>query len=121
MISPIQFGPALEGMDPSYQHQWFLTDKSGVQLSAKACKALSGLDLKVKLGNLQVRASGMLMLELILDVIEDEDSFRLVATDLQKQPLAAINEGELAATWFEHIVGQPCLLLKRDPGHPDRA
>lgn len=120
MVSPIQFGPALKGLAPQYQQQWFLTDTDGKQLSESACQGLAKLELTIKLGNLQVRAPGMLMLELTLDVLEDEDSFRCTAIDLNQQPLAAIKEGELAATWFGHLVQQPCLLLKRDPGHPDR-
>ncbi len=118
-VSPIQFGPTLK-LDNQYQHQWFLADTSGQQLSASACVGLEQLALRCKFGQLQVRAPGMLLLELALDVLEDDDSFRCVATDAEGRPIAAINEGPLAAAWFEHIVGQSCLLLKRDPGNPDR-
>ncbi len=118
-VSPIQFGPAL-AIDTTYQDQWFLTDTSGQQLSAEICQALSPLQLTTKLGQLQLRAPGMLMLELALDVLEDDDSFRCTALDTQGQPVAAINEGSLAATWFGHVIGQPCLLLKKDPGNPDQ-
>lgn len=118
-VSPIQFGPTLL-LDSQYQHQWFLADTNGQQLSASVCAELNQLELRCKFGQLQVRAPGMLLLELTLDVLEDDDSFRCAATDVDGNPIAAINEGSLAATWFENIVGQPCLLLKKDPGNPDR-
>lgn len=119
-VSPIQFGPALQ-LDSQYQHQWFLADTNGQQLSASACAGLAQLELRCRFGQLQVRAPGMLLLELALDVLEDDDSFRCIATDPKGNPIAVINEGPLAAAWFENVLGQSCLLLKKDPGHPDVA
>ena len=58
----------------------------------------------------------MLCLELMLDVIEDDDEVRRIATDTHGQARAAIDEGELAAVWFEHVLGRPCRLYKKDPG-----
>lgn len=119
MISPIQFGPSLT-IDSTYQSQWFLVDTNKHQLSDSECQALRQLELTVKFGQLQVRAPGMLLLELALDVLEDDDSFRCAAINLHNTKVSAIDEGALAAAWFEKILGRPCLLFKKDPGHPDR-
>lgn len=119
MVSPIQFGPALD-IDNKYHSQWFLVDVNRQQLSGSDCQALGQLELAVKFGQLQVRAPGMLLLELALDVLEDDDSFRCTALDLQGESIKAIDEGGLAAVWFEKVLGRPCQLLKKDPGHPDR-
>ncbi|HJH24350.1 MAG TPA: MOSC N-terminal beta barrel domain-containing protein [Paenalcaligenes hominis] len=118
MVSPILFGPTI-ALDKRYSNQWFLTDGKGKALTASDCAALNQLELRTKLGYLQVRAPGMLLLELALDVLEDDDSVRLQASADDGTPIAAIDEGVLAATWFSHVIGQPCLLLKKDPGHPD--
>lgn len=119
MVSPIQFGPSLN-IDNKYQSQWFLVDANKQQFSGSDCQALGQLELAVKFGQLQVRAPGMLMLELTLDVLEDDDSFRCTAVDTQGTSIKAIDEGELAAAWFEKVLGQPCQLFKKDPGHPDQ-
>lgn len=118
MVSPILFGPTM-ALDPCYANQWFLTDEQGNVLTASDCLALADLELNTKLGQLQVRAAGMLRLELMLDVIEDDDSVRMQAMTTEGNSVAAINEGQLAATWFSHVLGRPCLLLKKDPGYPD--
>lgn len=119
LISPILYGPSLQ-LDSRYQHQWFLADAQSLRmLNAEDCKGLQALELSVSLGDLQLRAPGMLRLELLLDVIEDDDEYRCLATDAQGNKIAAINEGQLPAVWFEQLVGRPCVLFKRDPGRPE--
>ncbi|MEZ2722214.1 MOSC N-terminal beta barrel domain-containing protein [Paenalcaligenes hominis] len=118
MVSPILFGPTMS-LDPCYANQWFLTDEQANMLTASDCAALANIELHTKLGQLQVRAAGMLRLELMLDVIEDDDSVRTQAITPEGNTIAAIDEGQLAATWFSHVLGRPCLLLKKDPGHPE--
>lgn len=116
-VSPICFGPTIS-LDTKYQHQWFLVSPSLQCLDEKTCEALSQVQIQTHMGQLQLRASGMLRLELLLDVLEDDDELRCIALD-NNVKIAAIDEGELAATWFSHIIGQPCRLLKKDPGNPD--
>ena len=115
LVTPIQFAPALT-MPSHYHHQWFLVDTQGHVLSEQDCAGLAQLQLSTRFGQLQVRALGMLCLELMLDVIEDDDEVRRIATDTHGQARAAIDEGELAAVWFEHVLGRPCRLYKKDPG-----
>src|SRR5690625_7532469 len=56
----------------------------------------------------------MLPLELLLDVIEDDDSMRCTAS-VSEQQVAAIDEGELAHTWFSQFLGRSVRCLKVDP------
>lgn len=118
-ITPICFAPALAG-DQKYHEQWFLVDTNNLRLTAEECRALEQVSMQIQFGQLQLRAPGMLRLELLLDVIEDEDDLRCQATDATGATVAAIDEGELAAVWFSHVLDRPCKLLKKDPGHPDR-
>lgn len=116
-ISPICFGPAIS-LDAKYHHQWFLVSPNLQCLDVQACQALSQMQIQKHMGHIQLRAPGMLRLELLLDVLEDDDESRCIALDGNNK-IAAIDEGELAATWFSHVIGQPCRLLKKDPGNPD--
>lgn len=116
-VSPICFGPAVSA-ETKYHHQWFLVNPGLQCLDEKSCQALSQIELQIHMGKLQLRAPGMLRLELLLDVLEDDDELRCTAFD-NNVKIAAIDEGELAATWFSHVVGQPCRLLKKDPGNPE--
>lgn len=116
-VTPICFAPSAPLAD-SYQQQWFLVDTDFNLLSAQACQGLEQLQIQVHMGQLQLRAPGMLRLELLLDVLEDDDEVRCNALTADQTVIAAIDEGDLAATWFSHVVGQPCRLLKKDPGKP---
>ncbi len=98
----------------SYQHQWFLCDEQRHLIPATELAQLALLEPTFYLGRLRLRAAGMLPLELLLDVIEDDDSVRCTAF-VGAQPIAAIDEGELAHTWFSQFLGRPVLCLKVDP------
>lgn len=116
-ISPIRFGPVIQ-LQTKYHHQWFLVSPSLQCLDEHACQALAQVQMQKHMGQLQLRAPGMLRLELLLDVIEDDDESRCIAIDINHK-IASIDEGELAATWFSHVIGQDCRLLKKDPGKHD--
>lgn len=117
-ITPICFAPTLD-IDAKYHQQWFLVTPELRSLSRDECEPLSQLTMQRSMGYLQLRAPGMLRLELVLDVLEDDDEVRCRAIDTAGMEIAAIDEGELASVWFSHVVGRPCRLVKRDPGNPD--
>lgn len=117
--TPICFAPAIHGAE-KYHEQWFLVGADNHCLTAQDATALDQVSLRLHMRQLQLRAPGMLRLELLLDVLEDDDEVRCQVTNLQGQTMAAIDEGDVAAVWFTHILGRPCRLVKKDPGHPDR-
>jgi len=98
----------------SYAQRWFLCDENYTLIPANELDRLKQLECSFYLGRLRLRASGMLPLELLLDVIEDDDSVRCTAL-VGEQRVAAIDEGELAHTWFSQYLGRPVLCLKVDP------
>ncbi|HLR82050.1 MAG TPA: hypothetical protein VK051_02820 [Paenalcaligenes sp.] len=98
----------------AYAQRWFLCDADRALIPAAQLSKLDELECTFYLGYLRLRAPGMLPLELLLDVIEDDDSVRCIARVGQQQ-VAAIDEGELAHTWFSQFLGRPVLCLKVDP------
>ena len=98
-----------------YDRRWLVVDESGQWLSAQTSPGLSQVICEVRMGALVLRAPGMLRLDIPMDVIEDDDSVRrLVATG--DQQVDVVDEGDVCATWFSHVAGRACRLVKL---HPD--
>jgi hypothetical protein len=95
-----------------YHGRWFLVDLEDNSLQGDTLAALKSVNVDVKFGYLVLTAQGMLRLDIVLDVIEDDESVQRTAY-LDGQPLLVVDEGDLAATWFEHVLGCPCRLVKR--------
>ncbi len=95
-----------------YQGRWFLTDLEGNSLSAKDYPSLQQVVADVKFGYLALTATGMLRLDIVLDVIEDDESVQSTAY-LDGSAIKVVDEGDLAATWFENVIGEPCRFVKR--------
>lgn len=118
-FQPIVYAPAISNLRAQPYHQrWFICDTQGRALSPEQAAPLQNVSLSLYLGHLRLRAPGMLMLELMLDVIEDDDSVRRQA-QVGGQQIAAIDEGLLAHTWFSQLMGQECLCFKVDPHHTE--
>lgn len=116
-FQPIVYAsPMSDARAEPYHQRWFICDTEGRLLTADKVSGLQQLSLDLYLGSLRLRAPGMLTLELLLDVIEDDDSVRCQA-QVGDQLVAAIDEGTLAHTWFSRLLGQQCLCLKVDPEH----
>lgn len=112
---PLVYAPALSDSRAEHYHQnWFLCDTNFQLLPASALSRLQEVSSSIYLGRLRLQAPGMLMLELLLDVVEDDDSVRCEA-QVGDQRVQAIDEGTLAHTWFSQLLGCDCLCLKVDP------
>jgi uncharacterized protein YcbX len=100
-----------------YQHRWLIVDARDQWLSAKSCPALQQIAIDVRLGSLELRAPGMLRIDVPLDVIEDDDSVRRTVF-VGAQSVDVVDEGDVTATWVTHVAGQPCRLVKVHPEAP---
>lgn len=112
---PIQGAPGIadKSAEP-YQHQWLLLAGAN-RVDQAQYPALQQLELALRWGNLQLRAPGMMRLDIVLDVIEDESSL-IEEHSLDGQSVRLVHEGELAAAWFSNVLAQPVVLYKRlDP------
>ena len=114
---PIIDGPSVDSPDASlYHHRWLVIDEAGRFVGADQAAALPNLELSLAHGCLVLKAPGMLRLDVVLDVIEDDDSVQMQA-QFEQQSLDVIDEGELVAAWFSNFLGQPCRLVKVHPDH----
>lgn len=115
VYQPLVYAPGLtDGRAEQYQQNWFLCDTDFQLLPASALSKLQAVSSSIYLGRLRLQAPGMLTLELLLDVIEDDDSVRCEA-QVGEQRVQAIDEGTLAHTWFSRLLERDCLCLKVDP------
>lgn len=98
----------------AYDKRWLVVDATGHWLSQSHSEKLADIQTTLRLGYLVLRAPGMLRLDIPLDVIEDDDSVRGIAT-VGTQQIDVVDEGELAAAWVTQFLGQPCRLVKVHP------
>ncbi len=98
-----------------YDRRWFVVDEAGQWVSANTSPELSQVSCEVKMGALVLRAPGMLRLDIPMDVIEDDDSVRRQAI-VGGSKVDVVDEGDVCATWFSHVTGKTCRLVKV---HPD--
>jgi uncharacterized protein YcbX len=97
-----------------YDRRWFVVDEQGDWIPVTRCPALAAVTPVMRMGNLVLRAPGMLRLEIPMDVIEDDDSVRRTAR-VGDQVVDVVDEGDVAATWFCNATGVPCRLVKVHP------
>ena len=77
---PLVYAPALTDSRAEHYHQnWFLCDTDFQLIPGSALSRLQEVSSSIYLGRLRLQAPGMLTLELLLDVIEDDDSVRCEA------------------------------------------
>lgn len=112
MSSPIAGGPRIDHPKAAdYANRWFVVDEQQVWLSDAD---LSTIEIDLRHGMLVLKAPGMLRMDIPLDVIEDDESVWMTAT-VAGQTTDVVDEGDLAAVWFGHVLGRPCRLMKVRP------
>lgn len=112
---PLVGGIGSDHRDAAQYHQrWFVVDAKDSWLSAAQCPGLAGVAIDIRMGYLVLRAPGMLRMDIPMDVIEDDESVRKTA-QVAGQTVDVVDEGEVAAAWFTHVMGQPSRLVKVHP------
>jgi uncharacterized protein YcbX len=98
-----------------YDRNWMVVDADGKFITQRTHPKMALVRTELKLSELVIRAPGMLRLDIIRDVIEDDDSVNR-RVKVWKDEVDAVDEGDLAAHWFSTFLGVPCRLVKI---HPD--
>lgn len=112
---PIVDAPAAEHPEAAlYHHRWLLVDANCQQIERSKVSDLSKLSVGIAHECLVLKAPGMLRLDIVLDVIEDDDSVRMKAV-VGDQAIDVVDEGDLVAAWFSNLLGQACRLVKVHP------
>ena len=103
----------------SYHGRWLVADNDR-WINPHECSALHTISVEFKLGYLVLRAPGMPRLDIVLDVLEDDDSVRVTLAVAGRQS-EVVDEGELASAWISNVVGRSCSIMKVHPASSDGA
>lgn len=95
-----------------YDGQWLLVTPEWEVLDVEEFPMLEEVSMELRLGYLVITAPGMLRLDLVPDVIEDDESVWRKARD-EYSEFTVVDEGDLAAAWFSNYINSPCRLAKR--------
>jgi uncharacterized protein YcbX len=100
-----------------YDREWMVVDADGVSLTQRTHPKLALITPRLKSDTLELRAPGMLRLEIPLDLPDPDDapviSVRLWYDDIR---IKAYDCDDTTATWFSNAIGVPCRLVRF---HPD--
>lgn len=98
-----------------YNREWMVVDLDGNFLTQRSHPRMATIVPRIKLDSLELRAPGMLRLELALDLPHPDDT-RLITVQVWNDTLQAYDCDDLTATWFSAALGVPCRLVRF---HPD--
>lgn len=102
-----------------YDREWMVVDPAGRFLSQREYPRMALIVPRLKSDTLELRAPGMLRLEMPLGLPEP-DAAQLFSVQVWDDQLPAYDCGELAATWFSKAIGVACRLV-RFAAHAERA
>lgn len=93
-----------------YDRAWMVVDTDGEFVTQRELPRMALIQTAFKMGQLVLRAPGMLALHLALDAAEGPLKVRVWDDEVQ-----AYDMGDLAAQWFSDFLGQPLRLARFDP------
>ncbi len=98
-----------------YDREWMVVDEEGHFLSQREYPKMAQIVPKLKADTLELRAPGMLRLEIPLD-LPHPDEARVRNVQIWNDTVPAYDCDEMTATWFSNAIGTPCRLVRF---HPD--
>lgn len=98
-----------------YDREWMVVDLQGRFLSQREFPAMALITPRLRADTLELRAPGMLRLEIALD-LPDPAHAPMMQVRVWDDVLPAYDCDEVTAAWFSNAVGTPCRLVRF---HPD--
>ncbi|MGB7481364.1 MAG: MOSC N-terminal beta barrel domain-containing protein [Burkholderiaceae bacterium] len=98
-----------------YNREWMVVDAAGNFLTQREHPRMATIVPRLRGEVLELRAPGMLRLDIPLDLPAPEDA-RTIAVRVWQDTVDAYDCDELTATWFSKALGTPCRLVRF---HPD--
>jgi len=95
-----------------YDREWMVVDMHGEFLTQRDYPRMALIQPRLRLDTLELRAPGMLRLELPLDLPAPEQLPATMKVRVWNDTLAAYDCGETAAAWFSNVLGTPCRLAR---------
>jgi len=93
-----------------YDRAWMVVDADGEFVTQRELPRMALIQTAFKMGQLVLRAPGMLALHLALDAADGPLKVRVWDDEVQ-----AYDMGDLAAQWFSDFLGRPLRLARFDP------
>lgn len=94
-----------------YDREWMVVDAQGEFLSQREYPRMALIQPKIKADTLELRAPGMLRLELPLGLPDPED-VRVIEVKVWDDTVKAYDCDDTTATWFSKFLGTPCRLVR---------
>lgn len=98
-----------------YDREWMLVDDAGAFLTQREHPKMALVTPRLRADTLELRAPGMLRLEIPLDLPDPENAPTRMVT-LWRHALKAYDGDELTRAWFSSLLGVSCHLVRF---HPD--
>jgi uncharacterized protein YcbX len=97
-----------------YDREWMVVDMQGAFLTQREYPKLAQIVPRIKADTLELRAPGMLRLEIPLD-LPDPDQAPTLDVRVWDDSVKAYDCDEITATWFSNVLGVPCRLARFHP------
>lgn len=97
-----------------YDREWMVIGENSMPLTQRAWPQMALIRPRLKADVLEVRAPGMLALEITLDLPDPAQTPRL-DSHVWGDPVVGLDCGDLCATWFSKAIGTPCRLVRFPP------
>lgn len=94
-----------------YDREWMVVGPDGVFLSQREYPRLALITPRIKADTLELRAPGMLRLEVPLGLPAPEEE-KIVQVRVWNDTVPAYDCDEITAAWFTNFVGTPCRLVR---------
>ena len=103
--------PAGLTVEHIYDREWMVVDEKGEFLTQREHPKMARIIPRLKTNTLEVRAPGMLRLEIPLDLPHPDDA-RTVEVKVWNDTVKAYDCDETTAAWFSNFLGLPCRLVR---------
>ena len=101
-------------VDAVYDREWMVVDANGRYLTQREHPRMALIVPRLKAETLELRAPGMLRLDIPLGLPAPEDE-RLMQVTLWDETYPAYDCDEVTAAWFSKAIGTPCRLVRFHP------
>jgi len=95
-----------------YDREWMVVNEQGEFLTQRDCPQLALIRPRIKADTLEVRAPGMLRLELPLALPDPEQHPATMQVRIWNDTVPAYDCDETTATWFSKALGTRCRLVR---------
>jgi uncharacterized protein YcbX len=102
-------------VDAVYDREWMVIDEQGRCLTQREHPRMALVAPRIKNDTLELRAPGMLRLEIPLGLPSPEDE-RTREVTVWDDKVQAYDCDEITATWFSKAIGTPCRLVRFHAG-----